>query len=364
MPDQAEKLREIMQNSKKNVVQNTLLEARTQRPAPPVKDGLTAGGDLTGSVELQSRDRPESGGSASMVKQSSSDVEKKNGNTDRKRNIQTLKQEFPEKVKKNTRIIAVSSGKGGVGKTNIAINLAIAYAQIGRRVVVLDADLGLANVNVILGIIPRYNLYHIIRKQKSMKDIIVDTNYGIQIVAGASGFSKIANLSFDEKNRFVTELQALSAADVIIIDTSAGVPSNVLSFIAASDDTIIVTTPEPTAITDAYGIIKIIATEVDNINLGLKLIVNRVRSVIEGKKVAERVINIASQFLNLKVDYLGFIYDDASVYRSVIKQKPFLSLDPKGKASICIRHIVGRLEKMDYKEGTGVSSFLKRLFST
>ena len=261
-----------------------------------------------------------------------------------------------------TRIITVSSGKGGVGKTNIAINLALAYAELGKRVVVMDADLGLANVNVVLGIIPKYNLYHLIRRQKTMKDIIQDTRYGIQIVAGASGFSKIANLNEDERDKFVAELQELSSADVLIVDTGAGVSNNVLSFIAAADDVIIVTTPEPTAITDAYGIIKIIATEIDNLHLGLKLVINRVKSVAEGRKVAERVINIAGQFLNLKVDYLGFVFDDDIVHQSVIKQKPFFAVDPQSKASMCIRHILSRLENIEYKEGSGISGFLKRLF--
>lgn len=272
-----------------------------------------------------------------------------------------MKARTEAKNEKKTRIIAISSGKGGVGKTNVSINLALAYAQLGKKVIVLDADLGLANVNVILGIIPKYNLYHLIRKQKSLKDIILDTQYGIQIVAGASGFSKIANLSDEERDTFIEELSDLSSADIIIIDTSAGVSNNVLDFIAASDDAIIITTPEPTAITDAYGIIKIIATEIENMNLGLKLIVNRVKSVTEGKKVAERVINIAGQFLNLKVDYLGYIYDDPTVSASVIRQKPFLILDPNAKASICIKHIVGRLEKVEFKEGGGVSRFLKKL---
>jgi flagellar biosynthesis protein FlhG len=262
----------------------------------------------------------------------------------------------------NSRIIAVSSGKGGVGKTNISINLALAYAKLGKKVIVLDADLGLANVNVVLGVIPRYNLYHLIRQQKTMRDILLDTDYGIQIVAGASGFSKIANLSEEERKGFIHELQELSQADVIIIDTSAGVSNNVLSFVAAADDAIIVTTPEPTAITDAYGIVKIIATEVENLDLGLKLVVNRVKTVTEARKVAERVINIAGQFLNLKLDYLGFVYEDALVQTAVIKQRPFLVLDPKSKASICIDHIVRRLENMDFKEGGGISKFLRKLF--
>lgn len=266
--------------------------------------------------------------------------------------------------RKNSRIITVSSGKGGVGKTNIAINMAIAYAQLGKRVIVMDADLGLANVNVVLGVIPRYNLYHLIRQQKKLKDILLDTNYGIQIVAGASGFAKIANLSEEERRGFIDELCELSSADIIIIDTSAGVSNNVLSFVAAADDAIIVTTPEPTAITDAYGIVKIIATEIDNLELGLKLVVNRVRSVTEGRKVAERVINIAGQFLNLKLDYLGFVYDDVQVHNAVVKQKPFIALDPKGKASICIEHMVRRLENIEYKDGGGVSKFLKRFFAS
>jgi len=264
--------------------------------------------------------------------------------------------------RKATRIIAVSSGKGGVGKTNIAINLALAYAQAGKRVTVMDADLGLANVNVVLGVIPRYNLYHLIRKQKTLNEIIVETAYGIRIIAGASGFSKIANLTEEERTTFIGELAALSSSDVIIIDCAAGVSNNVISFIAAADDALIVTTPEPTAITDAYGIIKIIATEVENLDLGLKLIVNRVKSVVEGKRVAERVINIAGQFLNLKVDYLGCVYDDPIVHSSVVRQKPFLILDPKSKASMCIRHLLGRLENVDYRDGKGIPMFLKKLF--
>ncbi len=261
-----------------------------------------------------------------------------------------------------TRVIAIASGKGGVGKTNIATNIAIAYANLGKRVVLMDADLGLANVNVVLGIIPKYNLYHVIRRQKTMREIIMDTNYGIRIVAGASGFAKIANLNEEERNGFVEEFSELGNADVVIIDTGAGVSSNVLSFIAAADEAIIVTTPEPTAITDAYGIIKIIATEIDNLSLGLKLIVNRVSSVTEGKRVAERIVNIAGQFLNLKVDYLGYVYDDPDVHQSVLRQRPFLVGNPKSKASICVQHIVGRLEKVEFREGGGVGQFLRRLF--
>ena len=267
------------------------------------------------------------------------------------------------KQSRKTRIITVASGKGGVGKTNVSVNMALAYARLGKKVIVMDADLGLANVNVMLNMIPKYNLYHVIRKQKTMKDILLDTEYGIQIVAGASGFSKIANLSEDERQNFINELYTLSNADIIIIDTSAGVSNNVLSFVAAADDAVIVTTPEPTAITDAYGIIKIIATEIDNLNMGLKLVVNRVKTVAEAKKVADRMINIAGQFLNLKVDYLGFIYDDPAVPQAVLRQKPFMVLDPKSKASLCMQHIVGRMEKTEIRQDGGLGNLIKRLFN-
>ena len=260
------------------------------------------------------------------------------------------------------RIITITSGKGGVGKTNVSVNMALAYARLGKKVVVMDADLGLANVNIMLNMVPRFNLYDMIRKGKTMKEIMVETDYGISIVAGALGISQIANLSDEERQNFIDELNTLSFADIIIIDTSAGVSSNVLDFIAAADDAVIITTPEPTAITDAYGIIKIIATEYDNLDMELKLVVNRVRGAAEAKKVADRMTNIAGQFLNLKVDYLGFIYDDPLVSQAVLRQKPFMVIDPKSKASICVQHIVGKMEKSEIRETGGFASMFKRLF--
>jgi len=265
-----------------------------------------------------------------------------------------------------TRIIAVTSGKGGVGKTNVATNMGIAYAQMGKKVIVLDADLGLANVNVIMNVIPQYNLYHVIKKQKKLSEIIIDTEYGIKLIVGASGFAKIANMGEAERNEFINEMYTLSDVDIIIIDTSAGVSKNVLSFVAAADEVVIITTSEPTAITDAYGIIKVIATEVDNMNLNLKMIINRVDSAAEGKRIADRMINIAAQFLNLKIEYLGFIYNDPLVTKAVLKQKPFIIAEPNGKAASCLKHIVSRMEKNEIpetgSEGGGFARFIKKLF--
>ena len=263
---------------------------------------------------------------------------------------------------RKTRIIAVTSGKGGVGKTNVAANMGIAYARMGKKVIVIDADLGLANVNVIMNVIPQYNLYHVIKKQKKMSEIIIDTEYGIKLIVGASGFSKIANMGEAERDEFIKEMYTLSDVDIIIIDTSAGVSKNVLSFVAAADEVVIITTSEPTAITDAYGIIKVIATEVENMNLNLKMIINRVDSAAEGKRIADRMIKIAAQFLNLKIEYLGFIYNDPAVTRAVLKQKPFIIAEPNGKASGCLKHIVSRLEKTEIPEDGGFAGFIKKLF--
>jgi flagellar biosynthesis protein FlhG len=268
------------------------------------------------------------------------------------------------KASEKARIITVTSGKGGVGKTNLSVNMALAFARLGKKVIVMDADLGLANVNVMLNMIPKYNLYHVIKKQKTIREILVETEYGISIVAGASGFSQIANMGEEDRNYFISELDTLPNADIIIIDTSAGVSSNVLDFIAAADDAVIITTPEPTAITDAYGIIKIIATEYDSFNMGLKLVVNRAKGAAQAKGVADRMINIAGQFLNLKVDYLGFIYDDVSVPHAVLRQKPFMVVDPKCKASICVQHIVERMDRNKPGETAGFGAMMKKLFGS
>jgi len=262
------------------------------------------------------------------------------------------------------RIITVTSGKGGVGKTNLSINMAIGFSRIGKKVVVMDADLGLANVNVMLNIVPKYNLFHVIRKEKTIKEITLETEFGISIVPGASGFAQIANMREDQRRGFIEELDTLSSADIIIIDTSAGVSSNVLDFIAAADDAVIITTPEPTSITDAYGIIKILASdsEYDTLNMGLKLVVNRARNASVAKEVSDRMIRIAGQFLNLKLDYLGFVYDDPAVSQAVLRQRPFMVMDPKCKAGICVQHLVERMDKNKPLESAGFSGMLKRLF--
>jgi len=261
---------------------------------------------------------------------------------------------------RNTRIIAVTSGKGGVGKTNISVNMAIAYAQLGKKVILIDGDLGMANVNVLLNVVPKYNLMHVINGKKTMKEIILDTEFGIKFIAGANGFSKIANLSVEELDDFAAQFSQLGSADIIIIDTGAGIAENVQRFVASADEVFVVTTPEPTAITDAYGMIKVITTEVVDRPIDIKLIVNRVHSADEGKRISDRIINIVGQFLNQKVEYLGCVYEDNTVMTSVIRQKPFIVVSPTSKPAVCLKHIVGKIEKTEPETNEGVSSFLKK----
>jgi flagellar biosynthesis protein FlhG len=256
--------------------------------------------------------------------------------------------------------IAIASGKGGVGKTNFSINLGILLAKAGKRVLIMDMDLGLGNVQVILGINPKYNLYHVIKGQKKIGEIISESPYGVRIIAGASGFSKLADLTEDERVRFMDEISGISDSDYVIIDTGAGVSRNVLSFVLSADEAIILTTPEPTAITDAYGIIKAISTE-DGQSV-IKLVVNCASSVSEGGQVAKRVIDIAGQFLNVRVENLGFIYYDQAVLASVMKQKPYVLAEPTSRAAECMDLIARKLLDMPPADRSGgFGDFLRNL---
>lgn len=263
--------------------------------------------------------------------------------------------------KDETRVIAITSGKGGVGKTTVSVNLAISMARMGKKVLLMDGDLGLANVNVLLGIIPEHNIYEVIKGKKRIQDVILRTNYGIDLLAGASGITQLANLNDEQRENFLRGLEELKGYDILIIDTGAGVGANVVGLVKPADEVLIVTTPEPTSITDAYGMIKSIV--VNRQDKRIKLLVNRVDSAVEAKRVADRLISISSQFLKAEVESLGFIFEEEIVQKSIRNQRPYVVVYPGSKSSACVQHIAMRLLNVDSDdaENAGIGNFFTKL---
>ena len=264
-------------------------------------------------------------------------------------------------IKKNKipRVITITSGKGGVGKTNLVVNLAIALSRLGKRVAVLDADLGLTNVDIILGLLPMHNLHDVVRGTKKMENIIITGPEGMKIIPGGSGLAEMANLTSAQRDRLLDSLLDLeNEADILLIDTGAGLSRSVLSFIAAADELIVITTPEPTSITDAYGIIKVVSKLRAHENI--KLVVNQVRDHQEGMVIAERFAEVSQKFLQVNIEFLGEICSDNQVVRAVKQQQPFMTLFPRTRATKDVENIAGKLLDITPGKPRGISGFLSR----
>lgn len=241
-------------------------------------------------------------------------------------------------------VIAITSGKGGVGKSNIAVNLSIKLASAGKDVVLLDADLGLANADVLCNIDLPYNLSHVIARKKELRDVLVKAPGGFRLIGGASGLARMADLTDFDRERLVQSLGELEEqTDIIIIDTGAGISPNVLSFTRAADHVLVVTTPEPTAITDAYAVIKVISR--DGTERRISLLVNQVRSPGEARVVQERIAKVAKQFLGVSVLEAGYIVADEEVWSAVRRRTPFVLSSPRCGASQCVGQLAMRLEQ-------------------
>ncbi len=277
------------------------------------------------------------------------------------RNIFKEKEQKKEN-KNNSYIITIASGKGGVGKSTLSVNIGMELADNGKKVTIMDADFGLANINVILGVLPKYTLYHVFKEEKELSDIILNVDDNLNIIAGASGFSQLADLTSKQRKIFLEQLETLDGDDIIIIDAGAGISQNVISMILASNESIIVTTPEPTAITDAYGIIKAIAAR-DN-KVKINLVVNKAKNIIEAKKVAERMNSISEQFLGMSLNYIGFILDDRTVYKSIREQDPFVRRYANSPAALCVKRIANKLleKNDDSEEKNNFKKFIKKMF--
>lgn len=241
------------------------------------------------------------------------------------------------------KVITITSGKGGVGKTSISLNLSLALAAEGFRVCLFDADLGLANVNILTGIFPEHGLEEVISGDLSLGDILVRNFQGIDIIPGSSGIEKIADLTPEESRRLINSFLALTDYDYFILDTSAGISSQVLSFCRASHEMILVVTSEPTSLTDAYSLLKVLSK---NRPLPrVKVVINQVKTAAAAKNAYTRLKETVHKFLPIRITPLGIVAQDRNVPISIISQNPFFMLFPDTDASRCIRAIAIKLTK-------------------
>ncbi|HHY81538.1 MAG TPA: MinD/ParA family protein [Clostridiales bacterium] len=256
-------------------------------------------------------------------------------------------------LKEAIKIYTIMSGKGGVGKTNITVNLAIALQRKGKRVLIIDADLGMANVDVILGVYPKHTIYDVLFKQYPLEDTVITSFEGVKILPGGSGMMELASLDIEQQEAFARQFLTFEDIDIILIDTGAGISKNSLSFIAFSQELILVTTPEPPALTDAYSVIKIMVQY--KLDKNIKVIVNRCSDDISGEVIYQRLNSTSKTFLNKSLEKLGHILDDSRVAKSVMDQTPFLIQYPNCPASKCICRIADEL--------LGCSSHGSRIYS-
>lgn len=243
------------------------------------------------------------------------------------------------------RVITITSGKGGVGKTSISLNLSLALASAGNRVCLFDADLGLANVNILTGIYPEYGLEEVFSGRMDLEEIMVMGVHGVDIIPGASGVKKMADLTATQARRLIDAFLELTAYDYFIFDTSAGISAQVLAFCRASHEMVLVVTPEPTSLTDAYSLLKVLARE-DSLPMPpVRVVVNQVKTGAAAKTAWAKLRQTVEKFLAIPVSPLGIVAQDPNVPIAVVSQIPFFAMFPDTSASQCIRKLAAKLAR-------------------
>ncbi len=271
-----------------------------------------------------------------------------------------LQTQIQEPLQGCSRVIAVTSGKGGVGKTNLAVGLASTLAKAGYGVVLLDGDLGMANIDILMDINARYNLGHVINGEKALQEIILDGPYGLKVIPGGSGIRELADLEPIALGRLCDEIAQLEReADYLFIDTGAGISKQVMMLLQAAEEILLVTTPEPTALTDAYGLIKVFHRQCPGKEI--KVIINMVKNKKEGELIAHRLTRVAESFLGTDLEILGYVHRDPTVPDSMNKQKPFVLASPRAQASVDLVKIASQLGEVPEKPPSGIKAFFNNL---
>lgn len=267
------------------------------------------------------------------------------------------------------RVITVTSGKGGVGKSNTAINLAVQFKKMGQRVIILDADFGLANIEVMFGAVPKHNLCDLIYQGKNIKEIITWGPMDVGFISGGSGIAGMSNLSIDHLSYIIKNLSELDKmADIIIVDTGAGIADAVLEFLVASGEILLVTTPEPTSITDSYSLLKALnrhprySREVSHI----KVIANKVENGQEGRSLYEKLDTVVARYLKIPITYLGMVPQDAQLAKAVMQQMPVSIQNPDSKSAQAYEVLAAKLMNKELNKTLtkrGMAAFFSHIIS-
>jgi len=274
-----------------------------------------------------------------------------------------------QQVRPLARVITVTSGKGGVGKSNTSINLAIQFRKMGKKVIILDADFGLANIEIMFGTLPKHNLCDLIYQGKSITDIITWGPMEVGFISGGSGIAGMSNLSLDYLNYIIQNLAQLDTlADIIIVDTGAGISDAVLEFLVASGEILLVTTPEPTSITDSYSLLKALYRHprFDEEEMKVKLIANRVENEEEGQILFDKLNAVVSRYLKIPMSYLGHVPEDNQIYRSVMQQEPVSLTNPMAKSTLAYQKMAERLlgkEETQRQPKRGMAAFFSHIIN-
>ncbi|HEB55060.1 MAG TPA: MinD/ParA family protein [Gammaproteobacteria bacterium] len=266
------------------------------------------------------------------------------------------------KQKTPVRVITVTSGKGGVGKTNISVNLAMALSNAGKRVTIMDADLGLGNIDVLLGLHPQYTLNHVIEGEQQLDDVIVHGPGNMSIIPAASGVQNMAELSPSQHAGLIQAFSEMNHnLDVLLVDTAAGITDSVISFSRAAQDVLVVVNDEPASITDAYALIKVLNREYGLFRF--RILCNRVKSAQQGRELYATITRVTDRFLDVALDYVGFVPDDDFVVKAIRKQRPVVDAYPRSKASMAFRTLAEKINKWPIPTSAGghLEFFVERL---